>query len=83
MMNMNKRLMFIGLCTVVILGLLWFNYINLIEAFGAGPPYYGRTTNMDKWTNPIPILLAIDIVIALFLFMLFRFGLSKNHKSNS
>ena len=22
------------------------------EAYGAGPPYYGRTTNMDKWQDP-------------------------------
>lgn len=42
-------------------------YINveaLSTAFGEGPPYYGRTTNMDKWTNPIPMLLALDALLA-------------------
>ena len=23
------------------------------EAYGDGPPYYGRTTNMDKWSSPM------------------------------
>lgn len=45
---------------------LMFNIINLKEAYGKGPPpYYSRTTNMDKWTNPIPVLLVIDTVTAL------------------
>lgn len=36
-------------------------YDVVVESYGAGPPYYGRTTNMDKWTNPVPGLLAIDL----------------------
>ncbi|ALL64285.1 hypothetical protein K788_0008417 [Paraburkholderia caribensis MBA4] len=38
-----------------------FNIINLIEAYGSGPPYYSRTVNMDKWQNPLPVLAAIDV----------------------
>jgi hypothetical protein len=37
-----------------------FNVINIREAYGDGPPYYSRTTNMDKWTDPRPILGAVD-----------------------
>jgi hypothetical protein len=33
---------------------------QLNEAYGDGPPYYGRSTNMDKWTSPWPALLALD-----------------------
>jgi hypothetical protein len=33
---------------------------RLQEAYGDGPPYYGRSTNMDKWTSPWPGLLALD-----------------------
>lgn len=55
-----------------------FNAINLTEAFGNGPPYYGRTTNMDKWSNPLPILAGIDIVgglaIAAYVYFLRRKG---------
>lgn len=29
---------------------------HLAEAYGAGPPYYGCTTNMDKWTSPWPVV---------------------------
>jgi hypothetical protein len=38
-----------------------FVYTNVTEYFGDGPPYYGRTTNMDKWENPVPLLLALGI----------------------
>ena len=38
----------------------WLNYDALSEAYGSGPPYYSRTTNMDKWHNPLPGLLALD-----------------------
>ncbi len=28
------------------------------EYYGAGPPYRGRTTNMDKWSSPLlPIVI--------------------------
>ncbi|HEY2020596.1 hypothetical protein [Paraburkholderia sp.] len=37
-----------------------FNVINLNEAYGSGEPYYSRTTNMDKWTDPLPVLAIVD-----------------------
>lgn len=40
----------------------WLNYSQLNEAYGSGPPYYSRTVNMDKWSNPLPGLLMIDAV---------------------
>ena len=41
--------------------LAWASYGVILESYGSGPPYYGRTTNMDKWTNPVPGLLAIGL----------------------
>ena len=41
--------------------LLGWNLSELLEAFGDGAPYFGRTTNMDKWSNPLPALLVVDI----------------------
>lgn len=38
----------------------WISLDLLYEAYGGGPPYYGRTVNMDKWTSPWPMLLATD-----------------------
>ena len=49
---------------IIIAGLIVFNIFNLIEAYGSGPPYYSRTTNMDKWENPLPILFSIDAIAA-------------------
>ncbi|MEE3623345.1 hypothetical protein UCD39_05000 [Nitrospirillum sp. BR 11752] len=43
-----------------IVGVAAFNALNLWEAYGNGPPYYGGTTNMDKWESPWPILAPVD-----------------------
>lgn len=40
--------------------LLWLHGSALSEAFGEGPPYYGRTMNMDKWSDPRPALVLLD-----------------------
>ncbi|MBB5498474.1 hypothetical protein [Paraburkholderia sp. MM5384-R2] len=52
-----------------------FNVINLDEAYGSGEPYYSRATNMDKWSDPLPVLAVVDgvavIVIAVG-FLLWR-----------
>ncbi|WP_309880362.1 hypothetical protein [Caballeronia sp. LZ029] len=44
-----------------------FNVVNLNEAYSDGPPYYARTMNMDKWTDPRPALAAIDAVTVLLI----------------
>ena len=55
----------IGVCMfLTICGCVYVNVISLQEAFGTGPPYYGRTTNMDKWHNPIPFLAVLDLGLA-------------------
>ena len=40
----------------------WFTSTNTIEAYGAGPPYYSRTTNVDKWESPVGAIVAVDVV---------------------
>lgn len=35
----------------------------ITEAYGSGPPYFGRTVNLDKWSDPLPILLAVDALV--------------------
>lgn len=42
---------------------LYLNYVSFEEAYGGGPPYYGRTTNMDKWQDPVPDLVLSDGVV--------------------
>ena len=76
---MKIKTVFVLLCAIiVVVAVFWLNATWLVEAFGAGPPYYGRTTNMDKWTNPIPILVIIDISAVLILIALLVLGFSKN-----
>ena len=45
---------------IAVAALAWFNYASLSEAYGGGPPYYSRSTNMDKWSNPLPVLIPLD-----------------------
>jgi hypothetical protein len=72
-MKMKTGLILICGAAIIIIA-AWLNYSYLAEAFGSGPPYYGRTANMDKWTNPIPTLMATDAVAALFLVILFKYA---------
>ena len=51
----------LGLAVACMGAAAWLNVTTLSEAFGSGPPYYGRTTNMDKWQNPFPWLAVIDL----------------------
>ncbi|WKB53816.1 hypothetical protein [Eleftheria terrae] len=50
---------------------------NLLESYGSGPPYYGRTANMDKWESPVPFLLAFDAVALLVATVLGAFAKSR------
>lgn len=55
-----KILMFI-LAALTLSGASFVNYEALVEAYGSGPPYYSRTTNMDKWNDPLPELILLDL----------------------
>jgi len=56
-----------GLLLLLLALVIAFNVLNLQEAYGGGPPYYSRTTNMDKWTNPLPTLGIIDGITVLII----------------
>lgn len=47
------------------LGALVLLHVDMLrDAYGDGAPYYGQTTNMDKWTSPWPTLGSIDALSA-------------------
>jgi len=52
----------IALCAAVALAVA-INIINLLDAYGSGAPYYSRTTNMDKWLDPLPALAVLDLAL--------------------
>ena len=70
--KINSYVLYIAV-TVLLIGVFWINYTQLIEAFGSGPPYYGLTTNMDKWSNPLPFLITIDIITIFLIILLIRY----------
>jgi hypothetical protein len=41
-----------------------------MEAYGAGAPYYSRTTNMDKWASPMPFVMIVLVTAILLTLML-------------
>lgn len=69
------RPLLVAIALVVAVAVLYVNVINLWEAYGSGPPHYGRTTNMDKWTNPWPALLILDGIALAVCLLLYRLGL--------
>ena len=70
--------MIVLLGVVALLGFtLYVNIDNIAGAFGDGPPYYGRTTNMDKWANPIPFLAVFDGIVLLESFIVIRWCLPR------
>lgn len=58
----------------LLLGLLFGNYKLLSEAYGQGPPYYGRSTNMDKWSDPLAVLLVANGIGAALVCFIIRIG---------
>jgi hypothetical protein len=79
---MIRTLAWIVLAACATIGVLVvsLNVSEIVGAFGDGPPYYGRTTNMDKWRNPIPILLAVDFMFLSFAFIACRWALRRLRK---
>ena len=69
-----RRALSILVVVVLVAALGWLHYELLTEAYGGGPPHYGQTTNMDKWSNPWPGLLKVDAIGAVLLFALLRWG---------
>lgn len=45
---------------------------NLADAYGIGPPYYGMTTNMDKWESPVGFLVGLNALALLLIVVLGR-----------
>lgn len=69
----NVKAILAGLLAVAIAAAAaWITAANLIEAYGSGPPYYGQTTNMDKWESPILFLLVLDGIAVLLVALLGR-----------
>ncbi|WP_322059356.1 hypothetical protein [Paraburkholderia sp. J63] len=69
-MNRSIRILLLATMIALVTLVAAFNWINLNEAYGSGPPYYSRTTNMDKWTNPLPVLAAVDVFAVLVVALL-------------
>ena len=64
-MNRSARVLITMVIVTLVIAVVTFNWINVSEAYGGGPPYYSRTTNMDKWTDPLPVLGAVDALTVL------------------
>jgi hypothetical protein len=58
--SLTTRKIFIALIAVVAALCLYVDYTVVVEYYGTGPPYYGRTVDMDKWSNPVPILALVN-----------------------
>lgn len=71
----SRKVISLVTIAVILVGLAWIHYEFLSEAYGGGPPHYGRTTNMDKWENPWPLLLGMDLVALVAVYFIFRLAI--------
>lgn len=71
-------------CVALLLlgAIVWVSYASLSEAYGAGPPFYSRTTNMDKWEDPLPIVVGLDAGAIVAVALLFLPELSRAFKKS-
>lgn len=61
-------------CALWFLFVVYVNIDAIVGGYGDGPPYYGRTTNMDKWESPVPTLVVLDTVSIVVLFFIGRWA---------
>jgi hypothetical protein len=70
------RVLLLATIALLVVFCLHIDYMTFVEFYGDGPPYYGGTTNMDKWHNPLPLLAIANLtalaVIGLIAKMLWR-----------
>ena len=52
----------------------YVTYDNIVGAYGSGPPFYDQTTNMDKWQNPTPYVIGLDLITLILIFLLSRWS---------
>lgn len=80
---MKKYLAYLSLLisALLILFVAYVNFDAITGAFGEGPPYFSRTTNMDKWENPIPVLLAVDFLTFVFSLVVCRWAVKRIRRS--
>ena len=62
-MNRVMASLVYALVAIVLTVAAYFNYVELVEAFGSGAPYYSRTTNRDQWSNSVPMLILVDPLV--------------------
>lgn len=75
-MNLKMRgCVLISLGAVAVAAAAFVTYEAIHEAFGSGPPYYSRSTNMDKWSNPLPIIVVVDTLALAAAGLLVRHGI--------
>jgi len=73
---MRKYVAFLLLfgCVIWFFFVVYVNVDSIVGAYGSGPPYYDRTTNMDKWESPISGLVALDIASIAAFFLIGRWA---------
>jgi hypothetical protein len=59
----KKQIILFSVVFAIVAVFGYVNFLVLVEYYGAGSPYYGRSVNMDKWKNPLPFLAFINVLL--------------------
>jgi hypothetical protein len=58
---LNLRIVVLAAAFAIVGLCLYYDVATVTEFYGSGPPYYGGTTNMDKWSDPLPRLVVVNL----------------------
>ena len=67
-------------CVVWFIFVVYVNVDTIVGSYGDGPPYYGRTTNMDKWEDPISALALLNLVSIAAISIIWRWAYTQIRK---
>ena len=67
---------------IVVLIAAYIDWVSLTEAYGSGPPYYGRTVNMDKWSSPVVSLVVVNSFAVIGILVAWRKLIAPNRTSS-
>ena len=71
--TVKRRVVLLGTIALLVIFCLYVDYITYVEFYGDGPPYYGGTTNMDKWHNPLPLLALSNLAVLAAIGLIVKF----------
>jgi hypothetical protein len=67
------RFVLVSAVGLLVIFCIYIDYATFVEYYGQGPPYYGRSVNMDKWRNPLLFLVFVNATVLALIGLLSKY----------